>query len=167
MHRISSRATFFHKRIFPVLWFGILAFFMAMPFLAPLTGGTTTGSPVGFVLGPAIMMIIGYFMMKKLVFSLVDEVLDAGDALVVRNGQIEERIALSDIINVSYSQSANPAHVTLLLRNPTQFGDQITFCAPASSWPFSTSPIINELIKRIDAARRTGPASGSRPGQLR
>jgi len=34
------------------------------------------------------------------------------------------------------------------------FGDQITFAAPIRLVPFSTSPIINDLIDRIDAARQ-------------
>ena len=32
------------------------------------------------------MVGAGYFMMKKLVFDLVDEVWDDGDALIVMNG---------------------------------------------------------------------------------
>jgi hypothetical protein len=165
MRRISSRMTFLHKRIFPVIWFGFALFFMASPFLAPLIGGTTSGSPIEFLLMPALMIVVGYFMMKKLIFDLVDEVLDAGDALVIRNGHLEERVALSDIINVSYAQFVNPPRVTLSLRNPTMCGDRISFCAPVSFMPFSTSPIIDELIRRIDAARRARPAS--KPGPRR
>ena len=33
------------------------------------------------------------------------------------------------------------------------FGDNVSFCAPVRFIPFSTHPIINELIERIDAAR--------------
>lgn len=158
MQRISSGMTFFYKRIFPVIWFGFLLLFMAAYFLPPSVGGKVSGSPVGFFLVPALMMIIGYFAMKKLVFDLVDEVLDAGDALVVRNGDREERVALVDIINVNYVQFSNPPRITLSLRIPSQFGDEVTFCAPARFNPFmafSKSPVIDELIKRIDAARRS------------
>jgi hypothetical protein len=157
MRRISSGMTFFYKRIFPIIWFGFLALFMAAPFVAPMIGGSI--SPMVFVIAP-IMMIVGYFSMRKLVFDLVDEVLDAGDALVIRNRRLEERIALSDITNVGYSQYMNPPRVTLSLRNPSLFGDRVSFCAPVSLLPtFSTSPIIDELIKRVDAARRAGPAA--------
>jgi hypothetical protein len=93
--------------------------------------------------------------------------LDAGDALVIKFGHDEERVALSDINNVSYSPLVNPPRVTLSLRNPSRFGDQITFCAPATFRPFSASPIIDELIKRIDAARGGGPAANLHPGPLR
>jgi hypothetical protein len=154
MRRLSSRKTFFHKRVFPIIWFGLLAFFMAGPFIAPLIGGTTPGAPLAFLVVPALMMLIGYLFMKKLIFDLVDEVLDGGDVLVVRNRGLEERVALSDIMNVSYSPFVNPPRVTLLLRRPSIFGDRVTFCAPVSFVPFSTSPIIDELIRRIDATRR-------------
>jgi len=156
MRRISSGMKFFYKRIFPIIWFGFLVLFMAAPFVAPMIGGSTSGSPLAFLVVPAIMIAVGYFIMKKLVFDLVDEVLDAGDALVIRNGHLEERVPLSDIMNVSYSQFVNPPRVTLSLRNPSMFGDRVRFCAPVSFMPFSTSPIIDELITRIDAARRSG-----------
>jgi hypothetical protein len=136
-----------------------------MSFVVPLIGPAIfdldINLDIGFLLVPAIMMIVGYIMMKKLLFDLVDEVLDAGDALVVRNGDREERVALSDIMNVGYSPYMNPPRVTLSLRNPGIFGDKVSFCAPVSFMPFSASPIIDELIKRIDAARRGGPAAGS------
>jgi hypothetical protein len=159
MRRISSKTTFFYKRVFPAIWFGFLVIFMASPFVAPLIGESTSGSPMAFLLVPAFLIVFGFFSMKKLVFDLVDEVLDAGDALVVRNGHLEERVALSDITNVGDAQFMNPPRVTLSLRNPGMFGDRVSFCAPVSLMPFSTSPIIDELIKRIDAARGAGPAA--------
>jgi hypothetical protein len=101
--------------------------------------------------------------MKKFVFDLVDEVLDAGDALLIRNGHLEDRIALADITNVGYAQFMNPPRVTLSFRNPGVFGDRVSFCAPVSLMPtFSTSPIVDELIRRIDAARTASPAKHRR-----
>jgi hypothetical protein len=157
MRRISSGMTFFYKRIFPIIWFGFLVLFMAAPFVAPKFGVSVSGSPVPFLFAP-VMMIVGYFAMKKLLFNLVDEVLDAGDALVIRNGHLEDRVALSDIMNVGYSPFMNPPRVTLSLRNPSLFGDRVSFCAPVSLMPiYSASPVVvDELIKRIDAARRAG-----------
>ena len=168
MRRISSGMTFFYKRIFPIIWFGFLVLFIAAPFVAPLFGGSFSGSPTAFLLVPVVMFMVGYFMMKKLLFDLADEVLDAGDALVIRNGHLEERVALSEIMNVAYTPFMNPPRVTLSLRNPGMFGDRVSFCAPVSLMPtFSTSPIIDELIKRIDAARIAGPAPSLRPGRRR
>jgi hypothetical protein len=105
---------------------------------------------------PIIMMAFGYFMMKKMVFNLVDEVFDAGDALVVKNGTEQAQIPLADITNVSYAQMMNPPQVTLSLRQLTSFGNKVTFCAPTRLMPFAPSPVIDDLIKRVDAARRRG-----------
>jgi hypothetical protein len=71
---------------------------------------------------PVVMAIVGYQLMKKMAFNLVDEVFDLGDALLVRGGGREERIALADIKNVSYSPYMSPPQVTLSLRRPTVFG---------------------------------------------
>jgi len=77
MRRISSRATFFYKRVSPIIWFGFIALFIVLPLLV---GGRT-----GHFIVPIVMAVVGPFFMKKLIFDLVDEVWDAGDALVVRN----------------------------------------------------------------------------------
>ena len=54
------------------------------------------------------MAVFGFWFMKKVILNLVDAVPDAGDALVVRCGGQEERIALSDIKNVNYSPYMSP-----------------------------------------------------------
>jgi hypothetical protein len=153
MDRMSSRWTFFYKRVFPLIWFGFLLFFVAVSLIGGAKSGRYPGVP--FLIAPIFMAIFGYFIMRKLVFDLVDEVRDDGDALIVRNRYQEERISLSNIMNVSYSSLGSPPRVTLSLREPSiNFGDKISFCAPIRFLPFSTSPIIDELIKRIDAKRR-------------
>jgi hypothetical protein len=55
--------------------------------------------------------------------NLVDEVFDLGDALLVRNGGQEERIALADIKNVNFFPYMSPPQVTLSLRRPSVFGE--------------------------------------------
>ena len=149
MRRISSGWTFFYKRVFPIIWFGFLVVFVGI-------GVANQG--VGIVIVPIAMMGFGYFLMQKLVFDLVDEVWDEGDALLVKNRGQEQRIALSEIKNVNYSPLVNPPRVSLSLRRPTVFGEQITFCAPVRFVPFSQSPVIADLIERIDRARRHHPA---------
>jgi hypothetical protein len=151
MQRISSRSTFFIKRVFPVIWFGFLAVF----FLVPLARKSAGGPPVAVFLVPAFMAVFGYFLMKKLIFDLADEVLDDGGALIVRFGSEQQRIPLSEIINVSYSYMQNPNRVTLTLRTPCPFGKEVSFSTPARFLPFAKSPIVADLIERIDAARRS------------
>jgi len=105
--RISSRNTFFLKRVLPVLMFGLLVF-------------------------------------------------DEGDALRVRVGAEEERIPLAEIINVSYSGITNPPRITLTLRTAGRFGREVTFSPQQRflSPLFRSDPLVNDLIERVDAARR-------------
>jgi hypothetical protein len=152
MRRISSRTTFWYKRIFPIIWFGLLALFIAVGvFTSTLKDGM---QQLPFIIIPAVMILIGYVIMKKVVFDLVDEVWDDGTALVVRDKGREDRIALSNIMNISYSPLINPPRVTLMLRQPSNFGTEITFSAPVRFTPFAKSPVIEDLIRRVDAVRR-------------
>jgi len=107
-----------------------------------------------FLVVPVVLAIVGYQFMKRMAFNLVDEVLDLGDALLVRSGGQEERIALADIKNVNFFPYMSPPQVTLSLRQPSAFGDTVVFSAPMQMMPLSPNPIIVRLIDRIDAARR-------------
>ena len=149
MTRISSRMTFYSKRVFPVVWFGFLGIFV----FTALSASGARGFPPAFLIMPLVMAVFGYFLMKKLVFDLADEVWDDGTDLVVKNRGQVERIPLSNITNVSYTAVSNPQRVTLTLRNPGPLGKEITFSPPVRWVPFARSPIVDQLIERIDAAR--------------
>jgi hypothetical protein len=149
MRRISSLLTFWYKRIFPVLWLGMAAVFVA----SVLISGHLESESLLFLIIPILIAAFGYFLMRKRTFDLVDEVLDTGDALLVRNSDREERVAFSDIVNVNYSHAMDPPRVTRLLRTPNSFGREITFCPPIRLVPFSKSPVVDELIAKIDAKR--------------
>jgi hypothetical protein len=154
MRRVSSRWTFFYKRVFPILWCGILILVVAVPlFKAGQSGNYPQVIP--FLIVPTIMLLFGLSFMKKFVFDLVDEVWDDGDALLVRNRGQEERINLADIKNVSGSPLSSPPRITLSLRRPSVFGDRVTFCGPVRFIPFAANPVIDELIDRIDRARES------------
>src|SRR5665213_492772 len=151
MQRISSRSTFLYKRIFPLFWFGFLVLFIILPMFGKRPEG---GFPVMFFVTPVVMAGFGYFLLRKLIFDLADEVSDAGDSLIVRFGSEQERVPLSEIMNVSYTYMTSPSRVTLTVRNPGRFGKEISFCPPQRLLPFAKSPIVTNLIERIDAARR-------------
>jgi hypothetical protein len=151
MKKISSRSTFFSKKVFPVIWFGFLVFFIITA-LAGMAAKSEGIAPL--LIMPVLMAVFGYGIMKKLVFDLADEVWDTGDALLVKNKNEEELIPLTNIINVSYSVMVNPPRVTLTLRRPCRFGKEVSFSPPVRFVPFSKSPIIADLIERIDAKRQ-------------
>lgn len=142
------------KRVFPVLFFGFLALFVAMPLVFGTGGSGSFPYPVLIV--PPIMTVVFFLVFRRLVFDLADEVIDEGDALRVRFGQEEERIPLSQIINVSYAGMTNPRRITLTLRDPGRFGREVAF-SPQQSLRVSfayNNPLVSELIDRVDAARR-------------
>jgi len=66
------------------------------------------------------MAIFGYFIMKNMVFDLIDKVYDEGDSLLFKNSGKEVRVSLRDVKNVSYQTMMNPPKVTLSLRHETE-----------------------------------------------
>lgn len=151
MRLISSQMTFVSKRVFPVLWFGVLAIAGSAPLLAAARSGRGALAPE--LLIPVGMGIFGFFLFRKLVWDLADEVYDCGDHLLVKSSGLQARIELSNIINVGWSTNSNPERVTLTLREPAAFGREIAFTPPMRLNPFSRSPIVNDLIQRIDVQR--------------
>jgi hypothetical protein len=143
---VSSKMTFFFKRVLPLMWcFGILLFVIVS------ASYDIEASTLALLIAAMIIFVFAFWLR---VSNLADEVVDAGNALVVRSGGQEERIALSDIKDIKYSPlTLGPARVRLSLRRHTVFGDAVAFCAPVSMVPFWESPVIHDLIDRVDAAR--------------
>lgn len=155
MKRISSGSSLWYKRILPVLWFGIIGFI----FMTALFAGAARQNPVVLVM-PCVMLAVGYFVMKHLVWDLVDEVLDDGDALLVRKGATQERVRFSNIMNVSATLLTNPRRITLRLVTPGVLGEEISF-VPATIFSFNAfrrNAIADDLALRAYRAR-TVPTS--------
>jgi hypothetical protein len=150
--RISSRMTVFQKKVFPFVWFGFLGVFV----LVAVGAQFSPGGPGPFILLPPILMgFVGFLIMKKLIFELVDEVWDTGSALLIINDGRELRVDLAEIINVSHSSFTNPPRVTLTFRHPKEeWGKGIAFMPPTVFNPFASNPMVEELIRRVDDARR-------------
>ncbi len=149
MKRISSRQTFFIKRIFPVFWFGFIALFFTTVVVVP------GRNFFPLLLIPVILAVFGFFLLKKLAWDLADEVYDCGDHLLVRKGRDEENIALSNIMNVSASVLLNPPRVTLKLVQPGKFGYEIAF-TPIKAFtlnPLAKDQVSEDLMVRVDQAR--------------
>ncbi|MCG7531377.1 hypothetical protein MHM98_08445 [Psychrobium sp. MM17-31] len=149
MKKISSRSTFFNKVFFPIIWLGLCVGMLAIGIWGSLE------NPIDwmFMGAPLMFMIVGYVVMKALIFDLMDEVFDAGDSLIVRNKGRDIRVALKDIKNVSYQVMSNPQRVTLSLRKKIDFGQEISFTPVTSLWAFKKNRDILALIDRIDETR--------------
>lgn len=104
MVKISSGSTSFHKKVFPIIWFGFLVVFVAIA-------------------------------------------LSQGE---LRDGQWP-------FLAVNTSTNGNLPRVTLRLVKPGRFGSEISFALPArfSFNPFAKHPVVEDLIVRVDKARRT------------
>jgi len=138
---------FFYKKVFPIAWFGFIAVFI-------LTAAVRRQSLI-ILAGPLFMAVFGFFMMKNLLWDLVDEVYDCGDFLLIRNHGDEENVALSNIMNVSATTAVNPPCITLKLVTPGKFGQEIAF-SPVTQFtlnPFAKNQIVEDLIVRVDQAR--------------
>jgi hypothetical protein len=144
MQRISSSWTWWHKKAFPVLWFGFLGVFT----MGWIPGVVRQEVPAATLLIPLSMSIFGYVLFRALVFGLVDEVWIDDDHLVVRNRGAEDRFPITNIVNVDGSFMTNPERITLTLRAPSQFGNEIAFSPPHRWWPFGRHPVAKDLIRR-------------------
>jgi len=151
MTRISSQRTFFMKRIFPLIFVAIMLVPVGLFF-----GVQRNPPPVQILILPVLMLPVLYVIMRKLVWDLADEVYDGGDYLLVKYGDQEERIPLANIMNVSATLMVNPPRVTLRLVKPGRFGKEVTFTPvrPMTLNPFSRNGVADDLIERVDKARR-------------
>ena len=151
--RISAGSTRFHKRIFPSLWFGIVGLFFLGAVAAVLTRQLPLNEAPLWILPPLVVGVFGYVLFRFFVFDLVDEVLDDGDALIVRNNGAEHRVMLDQIQNVSYNGFINPPRITIMVRQPSPCGATVTFMPTFRLFPYTLHPTAKDLIERIDRTR--------------
>ncbi|MBO9661358.1 hypothetical protein [Dokdonella sp.] len=153
MRVISSRWTYFYKRVVPLIGW-------SFPALAILRWLSDRHSPPSFdpvfLLIPIGTAVLTHVFLHALSHDLADEVVEAGDSLIVRKAGEEARIALAEIINVDASTLFNPPRITLSLRTPCRFGAKIVFSPPPNRHlfaPFAPNPTAEALIERVHRAR--------------
>ena len=78
---LSSKMTFYYKRVSPILFFGVVLLMFGFGLLPVLRDRQV--SNVTFQVVLLLLAVFANRFMKKSVFNLADEVLDAGNALVV------------------------------------------------------------------------------------
>jgi hypothetical protein len=158
---ITSRTTKFYKRVFPALWFGFLALFVVDILMGPVENAI-------FVVVPIAMGVLGFVLMRNLVWDLVDEVYDIGDYLVVNNRGEQDTIPFSNIMKVSSFTSMHPPRITLRLEHPCKFGSEITF-SPAAKLtlnPLPQNQIAEDLIVRVNQAHPADDRKVATPPML-
>jgi hypothetical protein len=154
METISSGQTFFLKRIFPVIW---LVMVVGIGSVMTFVGAANRQFDPVMLIGPVFMLVIFTILYRKLIRDLADEVRDGGSFLVVRRGGVEDRVQLSNVMNVSMSQYTNPPRLSLRLRTPGKFGDEVVFVPKMPRFQFNRfarNALAEDLIKRVDRARQ-------------
>jgi len=149
MKKISG-STFYFKKLFPSVWFGFLAVFI----ISAASSGAMNESFM-FMVVPTFMAIFGFIFFKKVLWDLADEVYDQGESLLFRKGGKEQKIYLKDIINISHAQMQSPERVVVQFRSEGAIGKELVFNLPMRFNLFSKSPIVSDLIDRVDRAKRT------------
>lgn len=147
MKRISG-STFYFKKLFPTVWFGFLAFFL----VTALMSGASKESFI-FLAAPIFMAAFGYFLFKKMLWDLADEVYDEGDSLLFRKDGKEQRVKLNEIVNISHAPMSSPERIVLQVRHEGAIGKELAFNPPMRFNFFSKNPIITDLIERVDRTR--------------
>ncbi|MBS0193084.1 MAG: hypothetical protein JSR34_02480 [Proteobacteria bacterium] len=154
MSVISSQGTGLYKYFVPVVWIGGVMVMLAFV-IADGIRHDPRFSPVP-VIGLLGMLAFAVYVMRKTLWDLMDRVEDHGEFLLVRRGHIEDRIPISDIMNVSMSHNQSPARLALRLRKPCRLGDEVAF-VPAGSWgatrTFARNPVAEDLLARVDRMR--------------
>jgi hypothetical protein len=152
MKKISGGSTLYYKRLLPAILLALPVLFVCLALIA-----SPVRPPLPALLPPVLLLPFFYFLMRKLVWDLADEVWDGGDHLLVKIGDQSEAVPLSNIMNVSASTLVNPPRITLRLVSPGRFGKEISFAPPRNSLfnPFARNAVADDLIERVHRAKVT------------
>lgn len=165
MKEISSRWTALTKWATPFVWTALVIFL----FVAGLREKEEKlGAP--FYIWVVVFAIAGFASWWFLVRDFADKVYDCGDHLLVRRGDVEEKVPLLDILRVSESPFGESLRIVVHLMVPGRLGRFVAFMPPNPGLqinPFAKNRIVQDLNGRIlsarDSARRESSARKSEP----
>jgi hypothetical protein len=155
MRLISYRNTAMAKL---AVWFGAAGIVVVIATPAIVNGSLAqdAGPALGGVCALAALLFLGLWRAR--IHALADQVLDCGDYLEVRRGQIRENIPFATIRGVSGTSIASFGRLTIRLIAPTRLGAEIDFMPHAHLW--SNPPEIQRF-----AAALTARANQARVGE--
>ena len=151
--QISSGMTYFFKNIFPKIWFGFLGVIAVLAILAMIFNGVDNSFSFMALFVFPFMEIMGHLLFKQFCYCLTDEVYDHGDYLRIVNDGLEDKIDMTNIINVSSNMFQSPNIVKLLLKSPSRFGAEISFVPKMRIMALFDDTIAKDLIHRSYKAR--------------
>jgi len=152
MRLISYRNTAMAKL---AVWFGAAGILVVIATPTIVNGGLAqdAGPALGGVCALAALLLIGLWWAR--IHALADQVLDCGDYLEVRRGQLRENIPFATIRGVSGTSVANFGRLTIRLVKPTRLGTEIDFMPHAHLWsnPAEIQRFAAALTARANRAR--------------
>ena len=114
----------------------------------------------------AVIGAVAWAVVRPFVQSVrdaLDEVVDEGDALVIRKNGIQDRVALSRVVAVFDGHLDRYQTIVLRFDPPSAFGKEVVFFPKFRfSWNW-LSPIVGELRERIK--HHTGKCCDAMEGQ--
>jgi hypothetical protein len=156
MRLISYRNTAMAKL---AVWFGAAGILVVIATPALVNGSLAPDARPAFggVCALAALLFIGLWRAR--IHALADQVLDCGEYLEVRRGQIRENIPFATILGVTGTSFAHFGRLTIRLVAPTRLGTEIDFMPHAHLWsnPVEINRFAAALTARANRAR-TGDA---------
>jgi hypothetical protein len=158
VNTLSSRWTWTTKKITPLM------IFIGIPSLLFMPKDDDFGGVKGYLM-LALLFVVAAVGWWFFVADLADEVEDHGDWLLVRRGDVEEKVLLTDIMLVKDSGRGDSPRIVLRLLKPGRFGRQVAFMPRRDvGWsfnPFAKTEVGEDLTERVRQARQSAP-----PGTL-
>jgi len=145
---LSSRLTFFYKKIFPAAWITVFA---AVTLFLWIGACEKDASMKWF----ALISLIGGPVLIRRFSGRLKAVSLQGDCIVVSDYHWEEMVPLSQIEAVTETRLWNPKVIKLRLIRPGRWGNEIVFIAPVRfQFVFSNHPLVKGLRDMIRETRR-------------
>jgi hypothetical protein len=149
MRQISATWTPVFKRVvtwFPFvclapLWLGVRIAFGPLPY----------GAIAVLCISALSMGALWYFVMRQLIWPLMDEAFVDSETIIVRNYGQEDRFLASEVFSVSSTMMMIPEQITLRLKRSRVFGEKIKFIPPLRGFPFPRHPVAKDLAELADA----------------
>lgn len=145
---LSSKMTYFYKRIFLPLW--ITGFFLLTLFV--WIGGCRTDSSLKVL---TLAGLLGGSFYLFWFSARLKSVKLREDHLIISDYRSEEMIPLVEIDKVEETRIWNPKLIKLRLIRSGRWGNEIVFIAPVRfQFVFSNHPLVKELRDMIQKKRR-------------
>lgn len=150
---LSSRSTSFHKRWLPVLLAAYPVLVLSATVLGIAQAGRVTPTDIVFLVAACLVLAVGYRLFRSFSCRVVDEVVDDGASLIIRNNGIDERVSLANVEAVLDGPVVRPVLITLRLGLPCRFGREVTFMPRYRFTWNDLHPLVDELRTRVAAAK--------------